>query len=134
VAAKNSAGIGKYSENSASVTPQLWTEKTVGGQIAMRDNLTGLWWSRVVGWADGTYAMIGCRDLSYHGQNDWRVPSKEELLDAHTHQIGSQGKAGWIDDFNRFFKSDSGWIVSLSDGQSTCAEGGCQASFVCVRP
>jgi hypothetical protein len=133
VAAVNALGTGSYSGPSASVTPVPWTDVTdvtVGSEITMRDNATGLWWSNYatdfwwsndMGWDT---AMSHCGNLSYNGEGagSWRVPTKDELVAAFNNGINTQGRQGWITDFDYLFWSGSSasgtgraWVVNLAN-------------------
>lgn len=153
VAARTYAGSGEYSESSLTKTPELptWSALTVGNDITMRDNLTGLWWSK----DDPSFriqpnfyeAETQCAELSYNGQSDWRLPTKEELLAAYNHQINSQGRERWITNFSRRFWSSTiiggypaaAFNVDLSDGSIGSKSlmdypNGQVGGVVCVRP
>ena len=124
VAAVNALGTGSYSDQSAFVTPYIpWTEVTVGSNITMRDNATGLWWSKDQGAMDWDTAMSYCGNLSYNGAGagSWGVPTQDELMAAFNNGINTQGRTGWITNFNPYFWSSvsyntyQAWFVSLAD-------------------
>jgi hypothetical protein len=115
VAAVNALGTGSYSHPSASVTPP-WIAVTVGSDIAMRDAATGLWWSNDRGVMSWDTAMSHCANLSYNGAGagSWRVPTRGELVAAYNNGINTQGRTGWITNFNMYFwSSDYGAIEAL---------------------
>jgi hypothetical protein len=144
VAAVNAWGGGSYSDPSASVTltyPDTWTDVTVGSDITMRDNATGLWWSNKRESMDWDAARRHCGDLSYNGAMGWRLPTRGELLAAYNNGINVQGRTGWITFiFNESFWSsqnthpNGALVVNLADGSNgnnVC--GNCLNHFVCVR-
>ena len=139
VAAVNALGTGSYSGPSASVTPTPWTEVTVGSDITMRDNATGLWWSNYPGEMNWFDAMSHCENLSYNGQGagSWRVPTKDELVAAYNNGINAQGRTGWITDFGYFWSSvsdytDNAWVVDLAYGSTASNGKGGTYQVVCV--
>ncbi len=107
VSAVNSLGKGSYSSNSVGVTPPGWSEVTVGSEITMRDNFTGLWWSNYRGSMTWSTANSHCESLSYNNHSDWRLPSRDELLNAYWSEISLQWRTGWITDFEKYFWSGS---------------------------
>ena len=111
VSAVNSLGTGSYSSNSVRATPPGWSAVTVGSEITMRDNFTGLWWSNYRGSMTQYTAKSHCESLSYNGQSGWRLPSLDELRGAYYSEISLQWRTGWIttDDtrFEKYFWSGS---------------------------
>ncbi len=125
-----------------------WTDVSLksGSDITMRDNVTSLWWSNLrperMNWEK---AERECANLSYNGQSDWRLPSREELQAAYRTQISSHGREGWIDKSNFLgrigFWSGSehsastslAWAVSLADGESYYPYKVFANHVVCVR-
>ncbi len=114
VAAKNSAGTGIYSAPSSGVKTAGWSDVTVGNpytERTMRDNITGLWWSYIHGssyWTNVVQrypnpnwheARTFCDRLSFNGQSDWRLPSKEELLTARVNNADLQLEGKGLDQY-----------------------------------
>ncbi len=101
-----------------------WTEVTVGSDITMRDNATGLWWSNDREAMDWYTAMSHCEYLSYNGAGagSWRLPTFNELFTAYDHGINTQGRTGWITNFDSWFFSSTiddytpyPYVVNLAD-------------------
>ncbi|MEI6835102.1 MAG: fibronectin type III domain-containing protein, partial [bacterium] len=99
VAAKNSAGIGSFSQTSTTVSVRQprWSEVTVGSDITMRSRATGIWLSNTRGWMDNRQdAQSHCESLSYNGQTDWRLPTQNELIEAYQSTPSPYARDGWI--------------------------------------
>jgi hypothetical protein len=118
-----------------------WSDVTVGSDITMRDNATGLWWSNYRGAMNWDTAMSHCGNLSYNGASagSWRVPTKDELVAASNNGISAQGRTGWITNFNSYFwssVSDDGygaWDVVLANGYADYGGKYLTDQVVCVR-
>jgi hypothetical protein len=118
-----------------------------GSDITMRDDVTSLWWSNKRGTTNWYGAEAACANLSYNGKSDWRLPTLEDFKVAHSHQIYSKFKTGWLDMFDMSLyyywsgstvddASDDVWFVLLKDG--TTYDYGDKSvhgfQVVCVRP
>lgn len=107
VAAINSIGQGPYSSEISLATAD-WVDVTTtdgttssscvstSGNCTMKDNITGLWWSKHQGQGDWDYAATNCADLIHNGNDDWRLPTYEELLVARFNSIISASKSNWM--------------------------------------
>ena len=65
-------------------SPRFVTNKVAGAEIVIRDNLTGLMWTKNANLPAGTRswsdAVTYCENLTYCGYSDWRLPNIMEAI------------------------------------------------------
>ena len=92
-----------------------------------QDVATGLVWSQStqdVGWGVGTYGPVvtWVDNLTQGGYTDWRMPTKNELLElaghGGRHNVTPNTYNIWSSDTTRVKNKDSAWVVNLFDGGS----------------
>ncbi len=100
------------------------------------DGRTHLIWQKIhAGKKEQCEAMIYCRDLTYAGKGDWRLPNLDELISAF-----------WVsdkfEDANKYWYWSStldiranghAWYVNFNDGEVTAKSIGREYYVRCVR-
>ena len=140
--------------NPPAVVPSRWVDVTTTNgttpstcdatpaNCTMRDPIKGLKWSNRRPNAIWQVAIDHCRTLNYNGVTGWRLPTKDELVEAYINDIYSAPSmySRGIREVKRFWSTSScsdgtdlGCAVSLEYGESVDANQRYAAGVVCVH-
>jgi hypothetical protein len=114
-------------------------------RCTMQDKISGLSWSKVQGTSrTWPQAINDCDALTHNGQNDWRLPTQKELMDAFNHGIRAAASTNWMTESGMstwFWASSSvswgtmsAWLVIPGYGNTYNNVKNTNNSVVCVRP
>ncbi len=67
----------------------IWKPISINNELSYVDQLTGISWSPDLnaGFGDSAAAGAHCDKFFIQGEGDWRIPTVDEMLMAHEHQI-----------------------------------------------
>jgi len=114
-------------------------------RCTLQDNITGLWWSKLIASGESWDAAISaCSNLDHNGQSDWRLPTQKELMEAYVHGARSAASDNWVSVqqmLDSFWSSTSGandpdyaWMLNLGTGSNFIPVSKSDSySILCVR-
>lgn len=130
---------------SNSVWKDVTTNGCSGTECRYKDQINQLEWTGRVTTTFWSDAIRACKDLTYDGKSDWRLPTHHEALDAYRHGIYTATSANWITK-TQIKSNDSvwtstkkrssapeAWIVNLSDGNNVAKNLSEDRHVHCVR-
>ncbi len=105
--ASTCTSIGSYTNDTAAPTissvsltaPSGTTQSSCDatpGNCTMQDKLSGLWWSNRLPAFTWQTASDVCSDLTYNEVSEWRLPTADELVAAHTNGIYDAASENWL--------------------------------------
>ena len=129
----------------ANLPASSFTTQTISGENVVQDSTTGLMWQKAYpsGSYSWTYALKYCRDLTYAGYSDWRVPNKNELSALINYSKTSAPYSsfpGMASSSVSFWSTStyadsysSAWYVDFSSGMVNAASKSNSYHVMCVR-
>ena len=123
-------------------TSANFTTQTISGKVVVTDSKTGLMWQKEYEtdktWQD---ALKYCKDLTYAGYSDWRLPNKNELASLINYEKSGAPYSYFPDTLSTSFWSSStyapntsrAWVVYFYSGHVLISNKTNDLNVRCVR-